>query len=255
MKHRYLIVDRTALDTPALFDYLAEAPQHRVIVSGGTAEQLFAADLWPRLRERLAPHAERFFFADSSGPLLQAELEGRKPGLLDRELTLAFKEAVTADAEDDRVLTRIRSELLDTDHDYQANRRIFLNSLLGQMRRALPAGAVTAGNWQDAIRQAIAAAQQGLAKGFAPGLADAPFKVFLKAYPLAARYVAQLAVLLITAGRQDNDVLIDRFVAQDPALVATLFDGLLSEDDEQRQAYTALKRTLDALGTGGQALH
>ena len=29
MKHRYLIVDRTALDSPALFDYLAEAPQHR----------------------------------------------------------------------------------------------------------------------------------------------------------------------------------------------------------------------------------
>ncbi len=67
--------------------------------------------------------------------------------------------------------------------------------------------------------------------------------------------MAQLAVLLITAGRQDNDVLIDRFVAQDPALVATLFDGLLTEDEDQRQAYTALKRTLDALGTGGQALH
>jgi len=265
VSHRYLVIDSSAFTSPQLEAYLSARPKNRVIISDSTAVQLFQPEQWVTARNGLfKQYKDRIFFSDSSGPILQAELEGRKPSILAAPLTRAFNATIAAEGEEEaRQLAYIHKNLLDIEDEYLANRKVFLNTLITHMSKALQDNPAVIQDRDAAIHLAAATAQRGLAKGFSPSLLDAPYSVFLKAYPLAARYVALLASLLVehiqatgTAAKVNATAIIETFTQRDNVLIASLFDGLLSTDENTNAAFVALKQTLAVLSkVGAQSVH
>ncbi|TWI58651.1 hypothetical protein IQ22_00359 [Pseudomonas duriflava] len=263
MSYRYLVIDSSAFASSQLEAYLSARTKNRVIIPDSTAIELFQNETWTLARNGLfKQYKDRIFFSDSSGPILQAELEGRKPSILAAPLTRAFIAAINVDGEAEaKQLAHIRDNLLDTEDDYHANRKIFLKTILTHMNKALQDTGGTLKR-DAAIHLAAATAQRGLAKGFSPSLIDAPYSVFLKAYPLAARYVALLASLLVEhleakgSATAQTDTLINIFTQRDNVLIASLFDGLLSTDEQANTTYDMLKQNLAVLSkVGVQSVH
>jgi hypothetical protein len=265
VSHRYLVIDSSAFASSELEAYLSARPKNRVIVPDSTAVQLFQPEQWVTARNGLfKQYKDRIFFSDSSGPILQAEMEGRKPSILAAPLTRAFNATITAEGEEEaRQLAYIHKNLLDIEDEYLANRKVFLNTLITHMSKALQDNPGIIQHREAAIHLAAATAQRGLAKGFSPSLIGAPYSVFLKAYPLAARYVALLASLIVeqiedtgAVTKVNAGVIIETFTQRDNVLIASLFDGLLSTDEQANNAFAALKQTLAVLSkVGSQSVH
>jgi hypothetical protein len=264
VSYRYLVIDSSALASPELEAYLSARTKNRVIIPDSTAVQLFQPQQWVMARNGLfKQYKDRIFFSDSSGPILQAELEGSKPSILAAALTRAFQAIIGAEGEEEaKQLAYIHKNLLDTEADYLANRNVFLNTLIKHMSKALQENEAIIQNREAAIHLSAATAQRGLAKGFSPSLIDAPYSVFLKAYPLAARYVALLASLIVDQveekglARLNSPSIIETFTQRDNVLIASLFDGLLSADASANEAFTALKQSLALLSkVGAHSIH
>ncbi|MFC6478209.1 hypothetical protein ACFQDN_19405 [Pseudomonas asuensis] len=80
---------------------------------------------------------------------------------------------------------------------------------------------------------------------------------------MAARYVALLASLIVeqiedtsAVTKVNAGVIIETFTQRDNVLIASLFDGLLSTDEQANNAFAALKQTLAVLSkVGSQSVH